>query len=35
LAGNINKVKERFDNVLQIYLKDPEENWIEINQKSN
>jgi len=33
--GNINKIQERFDGVLQVYLEDPEGNWIEINQKSN
>ena len=33
--GNINKVQERFDGVLQVYIEDPEGNWIEINQKSN
>ncbi|MFQ3351231.1 MAG: hypothetical protein ACI914_000473 [Candidatus Marivariicella framensis] len=26
--GNINKVQERLDKVLQIYLEDPEGNWI-------
>ena len=31
--GNLNQVQERFDGVLQIYLEDPEGNWIEINQK--
>ena len=34
-SGNINKVQERFDGVLQVYIEDPEGNWIEINQKSN
>lgn len=33
--GNINKVQKRFDGVLQVYIEDPEGNWIEINQKSN
>lgn len=32
--GKRNKVQERFDGILQIYLEDPEGNWIEINQKS-
>jgi hypothetical protein len=33
--GNINNVQKRFDGVLQVYIEDPEGNWIEINQKSN
>jgi catechol 2,3-dioxygenase-like lactoylglutathione lyase family enzyme len=32
--GNSNTIQERFDGVLQIYLTDPEGNWIEINQKA-
>ena len=32
--GVINEIQKRFDGVLQVYIKDPEENWIEINQKA-
>jgi len=33
--GVVNEIQKRFDGVLQVYVKDPEENWIEINQKAN
>jgi len=33
--GNENKIQKRFDGVLQVYITDPEGNWVEINQKPN